>query len=102
PYLDQLWAQFQTTGIPPERPLWLAAPEAPGARTNADEWLLGTDVLVAPVLTQGATSRTLSFPAGCWTAPTGTTFTGPMTATVAALLNSLPYFTRCGTHPFGG
>ena len=101
PYLNQLWAQFQATGVPPERPLWLAAPEAPGARTNDTEWLLGTDVLVAPVLTQGATSRTVSFPAGCWTSVSGATFAGPASATVAAPLASLPYFTRCGTHPLG-
>ena len=81
-------------------PLWLAAPEAPAFGRN-EEWLLGSNVLVAPVATEGATSRTVALPRGCWVhEPSGQRFSGPGGATVPAPLGALPYFFRCRTHPF--
>jgi alpha-D-xyloside xylohydrolase len=99
----RLWQQAETTGIPPTRPLWLEFPGDPVAAAQQQEWMLGDDVLVAPVVTQGAVSRSVYFPAGCWRDPqTGVTQQGPTSATVAASLTQLPYFFRCGTSPFGG
>jgi alpha-glucosidase len=96
-----LWREADQTGIPITRPLWLAYPNDPEAAQQDQEWLLGPDVLVAPVVTQGATSRQVYFPAGCWTRPdTGTRYTGPTTQTVPAALDQLPYFFQCGTDPF--
>jgi len=102
PYIRRVWAEAVRTGLPITRPLWLAHPELPDAARQDQAWLLGDDVLVAPVVTRGATSREVWFPPGCWRAPdTGERFTGPATRTVSAPLSRLPYFFRCGTRPFG-
>jgi sulfoquinovosidase len=102
PYVRRLWNEGSRTGMPPTRPMWLAAPEAPGAATEAQQWLLGDDVLVAPVVVEGATSRSVSLPRGCWEPQFGdrTRLRGPARVTVQAPLGTLPYFFRCGTRPF--
>ena len=96
-----LWRQGQRTGLPITRPLWLAYPGDPQAAQQDQEWLLGPDVLVAPVVTQGATARTVYLPAGCWQEPdTGARYRGPSSPTVDAPIERLPYFFRCATQPF--
>ena len=63
--------------------------------------MLGPDVLVAPVVAKGATSREVYFPAGCWRdGETGREYPGGASQTVSAPLGSLPWFVRCGTQPF--
>ena len=64
----------------------------------SDEYLWGEEVLVAPVMTQGARSRKVIFPAGTWIDwnNPAKTFRGGTTATVAAPLNTLPLFVRAG------
>lgn len=102
PYMRRLWREGRRTGMPVARPLWLAAPTAPGAATESQEWMLGDDVLVAPVVEQGAVTRAVRLPRGCWQrgGASGPTFTGPATVTVPAPLGDLPYFVRCGATPF--
>ena len=101
PLILKLWQAADATGIPITRPLWLAYPNDPQAAGQDQEWLLGPDVLVAPIVTQGATSRSVYFPNGCWVRPdTGAQYTGPASATVPATLEQLPYFFACGTRPF--
>jgi alpha-glucosidase len=101
PLILRLWRQADTTGIPPTRPLWLQFPGDPTAATQQQEWTLGDDVLVAPVVSEGASSREVHFPARCWRDPqTGLTKRGPVSARFAAPLTTLPYFFRCGTRPF--
>lgn len=101
PYMQRLWRSGRRTGIPPTRPLWLAAPGDRRAARADQEWMLGPDVLVAPVVSQGARSRVVYFPRGCW-ASSGTRYRGGRSARVPAPLGRLPYFTRCGTTPFEG
>jgi len=62
PLIMRLWRQADRTGMPVTRPLWLADPGDPRARRQDQEWLLGPDLLVAPVVAQGATSRQVFFP----------------------------------------
>ena len=59
-----------------------------------DEFLMGDDLLVAPVVEKGATSRKVVIPPGTWRADDGAVVTGPATVTVAAPLARLPHFTR--------
>jgi alpha-glucosidase (family GH31 glycosyl hydrolase) len=98
PLILRLWRAAQRTGIPPTRPLWLQFPGDVRAAAQDQEWMLGPDVLVAPVVTEGATARDVYFPAGCWRG-VKLRVRGPATRTVAAPLGTLPYFTRCGSLP---
>jgi alpha-glucosidase (family GH31 glycosyl hydrolase) len=101
PLLLRLWKKSVRSGIPPTRPLWLAYPQDRRARAQDQEWLLGRDLLVAPVVEEGASSRSVYFPAGCWQDPgTGRRFHGARSRVVEAPLDTLPYFFRCGSHPF--
>ena len=101
PLIMRMWRAAQRTGIPPTRPLWLAFPGDRTAAAQDEEWLLGPDVLVAPVVSRGAIIRRVYFPAGCWRMPaTGRRYRGPRYHAVAAALTRLPYFFRCGRRPF--
>jgi alpha-glucosidase len=102
PLILSLWRAAARTGMPVTRPLWLAYPGDAVARRQDQEWLLGPDVLVAPVVTEGASSRSVYFPRGCWRAADNhETHVGPRSAAVRAPLTRLPYFVRCGTAPLG-
>ncbi|HEX4879748.1 MAG TPA: TIM-barrel domain-containing protein [Limnobacter sp.] len=101
PLIIKLWQEAQTTGVPPVRGLWVEYPQDERARREDQQWMLGADVLVAPVVEQGATSRNVYLPQGCWKhVDTGMRFDGPKEVTVPAPIDSLPYFFRCGTNPF--
>jgi alpha-glucosidase (family GH31 glycosyl hydrolase) len=101
PLILRLWEQADKTGIPPTRPLWLEFPGDPRAAAQQQEWTLGDDLLVSPVVIEGATRRTVYFPAGCWRdSQTHLIEREPRTATVSAPLTRPPYFFRCGTNPF--
>jgi alpha-glucosidase (family GH31 glycosyl hydrolase) len=64
-----------------------------GYHNIKDQFMLGPDVLVAPVLQHGATSRMVTLPKGEWTWK-GKTFSGGNRIEVAADLNELPVFKR--------
>ena len=101
PLLTRLWEQAVRTGLPPLRPMWLADPTDRTAAGLDQQWLLGPDVLVAPVVTEGATTVTLYLPAGCWQdQATQRTYDGRRAVTIAAPLGAVPYFFRCHTRPF--
>lgn len=101
PLISATWATAASTGVPLSRPVWLAAPNDRQAWAADQEWMIGSDVLVAPVVTQGATSRKVYFPPGCWNRQDSDgNYTGPSEATVSAPLASLPYFARCNTGGF--
>ncbi|HEX8103753.1 MAG TPA: TIM-barrel domain-containing protein [Solirubrobacteraceae bacterium] len=101
PLIARLWREAAATGMPIARPLWLEDPGDPEGARQDQEWLLGHDVLVAPVVEKGAGERSVYFPRGCWQhGETGARYAGPGSARVRAPLASLPYFVRCGTDPF--
>jgi alpha-glucosidase (family GH31 glycosyl hydrolase) len=102
PYLRGCGARRGGRACRSRGPMWLAAPEAPGARTESQQWMLGDDVLVAPVVEEGATTRRVTLPRGCWQLQDGSgrRVRGPGRVTVDAPLGRLPYFFRCGERPF--
>lgn len=101
PLMMRLWQEAQTTGVPPVRGLWVEYPKDERARQEDQQWLLGPNVLVAPVVEQGASRRNVYLPQGCWKhVDTGAQFEGPRDVTVPAPIDSLPYFFKCGTSPF--
>jgi alpha-glucosidase/alpha-D-xyloside xylohydrolase len=66
PYNYTLVREACDTGLPPMRALWLQYPRDPEAVRLGDEYLWGSELLVAPVIAQGATVRRLYLPAGLW------------------------------------
>lgn len=77
------------------RPLGLAHPEL-GAHPN-DTYLLGDDLLVAPVVEEGARTRRVTFPAGAWYGWfDDERYEGGAEHEVPAPLEQLPLFARAG------
>ena len=66
PYLYTAVREAHDTGMPIMRALWLHYPDDPKAAVRGDEYLWGRDILVAPVVTKGATHRTVYLPEGRW------------------------------------
>ena len=66
PYLLAAQEQYRRTGLPLMRHLMLSEPRDPRAAAADDQFLLGPDLLAAPVLEPGATSRSLYLPRGRW------------------------------------
>lgn len=83
-------------GSPINPPIWWVDPTDETAQVIESEFLLGEDILVAPVLNEGATSRDIYLPIGQWNDNLRSeTIMGPKwlkNYTVA--LNELAYFTR--------
>jgi alpha-glucosidase/alpha-D-xyloside xylohydrolase len=66
PYLYSAVRECAQTGLPIIRALWLHYPDDPDAIARGDQYLWGRDILVAPVVEKGATSRRLYLPRGTW------------------------------------
>lgn len=100
PLILALWREAVDTGMPVARPMWLHDSNAPGNPHNDDQWMLGPNLLAAPVLEEGAREREVWLPDGCWELHgEGDEIDGPRTVTVDAPLDVLPWFARCGTDP---
>lgn len=52
-------------GLPIIRPLWMIDPHDPSCQTVVDEFAVGEDIIVAPILYPGARTREVYLPAGC-------------------------------------
>lgn len=96
PYLMQMSDAFQEDGAPLFRMIALDFPDEDWAWTTIDEYLLGDRILVAPIVTQGATSREVKLPAGTWIPLLGgPSVSGTITATAA--VTEIPAFVPEGT-----
>lgn len=62
PYVHEVAREASATGLPMMRPLFLSCPQDRRAWEVADEFLLGDELLVAPVLAAGATERKVYLP----------------------------------------
>jgi len=85
------------------RPLFLDFPADPACWDIADQFLFGGDILVAPVVTEGARERDVYLPAGAdWRdAWTGAPAAGGQWVTAAAPLELIPVYVRGAAEPFG-
>ncbi|GAA3905718.1 alpha-xylosidase [Streptomyces gulbargensis] len=96
PYLYGAAAEAHTTGVPVMRPMLLEFPDDPACRTLDRQYMLGPDLLVAPVLAPGGAVE-VYLPAGDWThLLTGQTVTGPAWRRETHPLDSLPLYVRPG------
>ncbi len=89
--------QARASGLPFMRALWLHYPEDSRARAIGDEYLWGSDLLVAPVFKKGATEREVYLPAGRWVDFwTGKTVEGGTTVKRPVDLATMPIYARAG------
>ncbi|XP_055636772.1 myogenesis-regulating glycosidase-like isoform X2 [Toxorhynchites rutilus septentrionalis] len=65
-YILQRMRITVTEGTPVNPPIWWLDPDDEEALKISDEYLLGEDILVAPVLTEFATTRDVYLPGGTW------------------------------------
>ena len=62
PYVRTLCDEAVQLGLPAQRPLFLHYPQDPALWTLQDQFLYGSDLLVAPVIEEGATMREVIVP----------------------------------------
>jgi alpha-glucosidase len=98
PYVRSLRDEAAATGLPMQRPLFLVDPD-PVHYPVQDCFAYGADMIVAPVIEQGAATRALTLPAGYWRHLwSGRRFAAGPTE-VAAPIGQPAVFTRVGS-PF--
>ncbi len=66
PYIYTLFVEASQTGMPVNRPLMLQYPDEAECHSIGDQFLLGRDWLVAPVLSPASASRAVYLPEGRW------------------------------------
>lgn len=66
PYVYAQAKECTEKGLPMLRALFVEFPDAPGAWKVDDEYLFGSQILVAPLLESGMTGRTVYLPEGKW------------------------------------
>jgi alpha-glucosidase len=99
PTLYTLFREAHQTGAPVVRPLWWADPADATLRALDDAFLVGDELLVAPIVHARAHERVVRFPrhAGGWIPfPEGGLAIEERERTVAAPLGTLPLFARAG------
>jgi alpha-glucosidase/alpha-D-xyloside xylohydrolase len=97
PYLYSLVWDAHDKGTPIMRPVWMHHADDPRTRQSNNEYLWGRDILVAPVVEQGATQRTLYLPAGTWyDFWTNERITGGREITRPVDLATMPLYVRAG------
>ena len=99
PYIYTLFYKHQRTGMPVMRPLWFEFPNDVRTYLSSDEYLLGDDLLVAPVVKEGLREREVYFPKGTdwidwWT---GERYEGGKPRVVKTPIDRLPLFIRAGS-----
>lgn len=95
PYVRALSAEAAQTGLPLQRPLFLEYPDNPALFAVQDQYVYGPELLVAPVIEEGADRREVVLPGDmpwrhCWS---GEDF-APGTHQVAAPIGAPPVFYR--------
>jgi alpha-D-xyloside xylohydrolase len=66
PYIYAQAMDASSRGLPMVRALFVEFPDDPGSWGIEDEYLFGSDMLVAPLLETGSTSRDVYLPPGTW------------------------------------
>ncbi len=96
-YLREIMKAAHEKGDPVMRPLFYEFPKDEQAWSIDDEYLLGPDLLVAPILYEGMTERTVYFPEGSWRSiADNRIYEGGKTYAVPAPKDVLPAFARDG------
>jgi alpha-glucosidase len=98
PYVYTLFWEAATTGSPILRPLLYHFPNDPTTFTLADQVMLGSSLLAAPIYRPGVEHRAVYLPEGCWYDWwSGEAFTGPTHILAHAPLERMPLYVRAGS-----
>ncbi len=98
PYLYTLFKEHENTGAPIMRPLWYEFPADKKTYLVSDQYMVGKDVLVAPVVKEGMRTRGIYLPLGAewidwWT---GEKLPSGQLHYLQTPLDRLPIFVRVG------
>ena len=97
PYFYSLFAEARRTGAPIMRPMFWHYQNDLTAVAVGDQFMLGRDLLIAPVMRQGSSARGVYLPRGEWFCFwTGNIFTGGQHIVAQAPLETIPLFVRAG------
>ena len=97
PHIYNAMQQASETGLPPLRPLFLEFPSDDRTWDQDDQFMFGSDLIVAPVLRPGERNRGVYLPKGTWyDFWTGRPYPGDQSITVPVILSSIPIFVRAG------
>lgn len=97
PYVRHLVTEAQATGLPAQRALFLHHSEDRESLTIQDQYLYGADLLVAPVIEEGAAARRVYLPAGAWRHLWSGRDHAPGWHDIAAPIGQPPVFYRPGS-----
>ncbi len=96
PYLYTLFEEATRTGIPIMRPIWMETPAGHGDG-GGSSFLLGPNLLVAPITQPQARDSTAWLPPGVWfDAETDLVYAAGQPVPVSGALSHLPLFARAG------
>ena len=98
PYTRSYAYKATQTGMPIMQAMILAYPDDASVADTWNQYMYGGEILVAPVTTAGATSRSVYLPAGNWIDYNGkaTTYAGGKSVTASAPLGTIPLFVKEG------
>jgi len=97
PYIYGEAKKAATTGLPLMRAMGVQFPGDPATATLEAQYMFGDCLMVAPIVTQGATGTNLYVPIGEWyDLWYSAQFSGPRTKWYGAGLNAIPVYARPG------
>lgn len=96
PYIKRVMEEAHVCGAPAIRTMFFEFPQESICWNLEDQYMFGSDVLVAPVLYEGMTSRNVYLPSGAkWTdLHTGETYEGGQTIEKKTPLSVIPVYVR--------
>jgi alpha-glucosidase len=98
PFLYTNLEEAHRTGVPPFRPLLLNYQDDYNTLTIDDQFMIGADLLVAPVVQPGVMTRMVYLPQGTWIDYwTGKNITGGSMIQADAPLDTVPMYVRAGS-----
>ncbi|CAH1214091.1 Oligosaccharide 4-alpha-D-glucosyltransferase [Paenibacillus auburnensis] len=98
PHIYNLFREAEISGLPVIRPLILEYPRDPRVTNLCDQFLLGENVLIAPVYRPDTDHRSVYLPEGCWLDYwDGEIHEGGRHILAAAPLHIMPMYVKAGT-----
>ncbi len=98
PHLYSLFKEASGNGLPVMRPLFMEYPDDANTYNMSDQFMAGSNVLAAPIMTPGTTHRAVYLPEGSWVDYwDGSVYDGGQFILYKAGLETLPLFIKKGS-----